>query len=65
MKVHQISIILDILMALWKKLWDPPGDAPQALCEFFRQGHQDIQNYQYLVYFHLALTRLRMLSKKI
>ena len=65
MKVHQILIILDILMALSKKLtqslwsvsrripefshmarfvgepgklWVPPGDAPQALCEFFRQA---------------------------
>ena len=46
------------------KLWDLPGDAPQALSEFFRQGHQDVQKYQYLVYFHLALTHLRMLSKK-
>ena len=63
MKVHQLLIILDILMALLKKLaqslwsvsrrirefchiarcvgdpgklWDPPGDAPQALSEFFR-----------------------------
>ena len=92
MKVHQILIILDILMALSKKLaqslwsvsrripefsrvahttghmgklWDLPGDAPQALSEFFRQGHQDVQKYQYLVYFHLALTHLTMLSKKI
>ena len=65
MKVHQILIILDILMALLKKLtqslwivsrqipefshmarcvaepgklWVPPGDAPQAPCEFFRQA---------------------------
>ena len=65
MKVHQILIILDILMALSKKLtqslwivsrripefshmarcvgepgklWVPPGDAPQALSEFFQQA---------------------------
>ena len=65
MKVHQILIILDILMALSKKLtqslwsvssripelshmarcvgepgklWDLPGDARQALCEFFQQA---------------------------
>ena len=65
MKVHQILIFLDILMALSKKLgeslrsvsgqipefshvascvgdtgklWDPPGDAPQALSEFFQQA---------------------------
>ena len=90
MKVHQLLIILDILMALLKKLtqslWSisrqipeffwlahPPGyvrklsdiflDDPQALGEFFQQAHQDVKNYQYLVYFHLCLTHLMLLFK--
>ena len=90
MKVHQLLIILDILMALSKKLtqslWSvyrqtqefsrlahTPGyagkpsdiflDDPQALGEFFQQAHQDVKNYQYLVYFHLCLTHLILLFK--
>ena len=30
----------------------------------FSTSHQDVKNYQYLVYFNLGLTHLRLLSKK-